>query len=138
MVGDLAAIGGIHRPRRRAHIAGGIHVIPPEQIGAGEGGIAAARGLPHPPPLYDAASRPAQPSFCETAKASDGHEFKRRGVRRPLTTIATSDIPSAIHGHLRLSGLLYGRCFRSYRSRPSRHPYASRKDKASPLPVFHR
>ena len=36
VVGDLAAVGGIHRARRRAPVRRGVHVVPPEHLGAGE------------------------------------------------------------------------------------------------------
>ncbi len=42
----LAAIRGVHRPRRRAPVGRGVHVVPPEHLGAGEVGIASPAGFP--------------------------------------------------------------------------------------------
>ena len=35
-VGQLPAVGRIHRPRRDGVVRGRVHVVPPEQVGAGE------------------------------------------------------------------------------------------------------
>ena len=46
VVGDLAAIGGVHRARGRRVIRRSVHVVPPEHLGAGETGVAGFGSLP--------------------------------------------------------------------------------------------
>ncbi len=45
-VGDLSAVGRIHRPRRHGVLRRGVHVEPPEQVRARERRIGGARRLP--------------------------------------------------------------------------------------------
>ena len=45
-VEDFAAIGGVERARGDGDVRGGVHVEPPEELGAGELGIDTAEGLP--------------------------------------------------------------------------------------------
>ena len=45
-VGQLPAVGEIHRPRRDAVVRGRIHVVPPEEVGARERRVGRLRALP--------------------------------------------------------------------------------------------
>ena len=45
--GDLPAVGGIRRARRDAPVGTRVHVVPPEELRAGQPGQASPRGLPH-------------------------------------------------------------------------------------------
>jgi len=45
-IGKLAPVGGIHRPRRGRDVGRGIHVVPPEHLGAGERRVAALCRFP--------------------------------------------------------------------------------------------
>ena len=45
-VRDLAPVGGIHRARRDGVVRAAVHVVPPEQLRAGEGWVGAARLVP--------------------------------------------------------------------------------------------
>src|SRR5207302_3740951 len=45
--GNLAAVGGIRGARSDGPVRARVHVVPPEQLGAGEAGETAARRLPH-------------------------------------------------------------------------------------------
>ena len=46
MIGDLAPVGRVHRARRRGPLGGGVHVVPPEHLGAGEARVPCAPRLP--------------------------------------------------------------------------------------------
>ena len=76
VVGDLAAVGGIHRPRRGAHVRRAVHVVPPEHVGAGEGRIAAPAGLP------DLLARRPAGSTAATARPRPDRESTSRWRRR--------------------------------------------------------
>ena len=63
MSGSLRPSAGIHRPRRDRDVRARVHVVPPEQLGAGEGGIAPLRRVPQlfaaaPGGSTDATARP--------------------------------------------------------------------------------
>ena len=45
-VGDLAPVGGIHRARRDGVVRAAVHVVPPEELRAGEARVGAARRVP--------------------------------------------------------------------------------------------
>lgn len=45
-VGDFAAIGFVDGAGGDGEVGGGVHVVPPEHVGAGDGWIAAAGGFP--------------------------------------------------------------------------------------------
>src|SRR5580704_14301611 len=67
-VRQLAAVGAIDRPRRHADVVACRHVVPPEQIGGGEGGIAAPSRLPNHFAVDQAVRLPPQPHFHEIAE----------------------------------------------------------------------
>ena len=65
---QLAAVGAVDRPRRHADVMARRHVVPPEQIGGGESGIAAPSRLPNHLALDQAVRLPPQPHFHEIAE----------------------------------------------------------------------
>jgi hypothetical protein len=67
-VRQLPAIGAIDRPRRHADVVARRHVVPPEQIGGGESGIAAPSRLPNHFTVDQAVRFPPQPHFHEVAE----------------------------------------------------------------------
>ena len=78
-VGELATVGRIHRTRRHRPVRARIHVVPPEQVGAGERRIASARGSPTP-------SRPRTRRFdCRHNQTSE-----RSRKYQPLATMPWS------------------------------------------------
>ena len=68
VVRQLAAVGGIHGPRRGADVDGGIHIVPPEHVGAGEGRVELFARLPDFLPGDQAIRLPPQPYLGLLAK----------------------------------------------------------------------
>ena len=91
VIRDLAAVRRIHRPRRRAPVGRGVHVVPPEHLGAGEVRVAPLAGLPDllagdqavrlaPQPYFgEIAEIPAVRHRAMPARRQPGHE---RGLHR--------------------------------------------------------
>ena len=75
VVGDLAAVGGVHRPRRGADVRCPVHVVPPEHVGAGERRIAPPARLPQLLPGHQAVGLLPQRHLGEVAKVpAIGHD----------------------------------------------------------------
>ena len=89
VVRNLAPVGRIHRPRRRADVDGGIHIVPPEHVGAGEGGVASACPPPRPSrPRSDgwiAAKATLRPARGSTSRWPRRHG-RREGGRSAAST----------------------------------------------------
>ena len=102
-VRQLAPVGTVDRPRRDADVMGRRHVVPPEQIGGGERGIAPPARLPDlfagdetvrlppQPHLHEVAEQPAVGDDTVLARQRAGHEGglyrasdrRRHGRERP-------------------------------------------------------
>src|SRR5205809_165331 len=61
--GDLAAVGRVGWARRDGPVRARVHVVPPEELGAGEAGQTAARRLPHLLAGDEAVGLPPQPDL---------------------------------------------------------------------------
>jgi hypothetical protein len=68
VVRDLAPVGRVHRPRRRAPVRARVHVVPPEHLGAGERRVARFRGIPDLFARHQAVGLPPQPHFGQVAE----------------------------------------------------------------------
>ncbi len=85
-IGELAAVGLVDRTRRDAHVVARSHIVPPEQIGGGEGGIATLTRLPDffagdeavrlapQPYLQEIAEEPAVADDAVLTRQAAGHE----------------------------------------------------------------
>ncbi len=92
-VRQLAAVGLVDRPRRDADVVRGRHVVPPEQIGAGEGRVAPLARLPDllagdqpvrlppQPDLHEVAEQPAVGDDAMVARQGAGHEGRLHAAR---------------------------------------------------------
>ena len=89
-VGQLAAVGRIHRARRHADVGRRIHVEPPEQVGAGERRILGARRLPDLRRLHQPVRLPPEAHFAlGPLIPAVGHDaVQRRGDGRSGSRIA--------------------------------------------------
>ena len=68
VIRDLAAIRWIHRPWCRAEIDGGVHVVPPEHVGAGESCVTASADLPNLFAADEPVGLPPEPNLCQITK----------------------------------------------------------------------
>ena len=92
-VGELAPVGLVDRARRRADRKAAGHVVPPEQVGAGEGRIAALARLPDllaldepvrlppEPDLHQVAEQPAVADDAVLARQEPGREGRLHAAR---------------------------------------------------------
>ena len=92
-VGELAPVGLVDRARRRADLEAAGHVVPPEQVGAGEGRIAPLARLPDllaadepvrltpEPDLHQVAEQPAVADDAVLARQEPGHEGRLHAAR---------------------------------------------------------
>ena len=67
-VGQLAAVGRVHRARRHRPVGRRVHVVPPEQLGAGERRVAPLRRLPHLLAVHQPVRLPPQPHLGQVAE----------------------------------------------------------------------
>ena len=117
-VGQLAAVGRIHRPRRHRDVGGRVHVVPPEQLGAGERGIAPARGFPQlsrrrPGGSTAATARPRR----DRGNTSRWRRCRDRAAAPPVTKVDCTVVVTAgvtvverAHAAARASAFRFGAC----------------------------
>ena len=95
-VGQLAAVGQVHRPRRDGEVDRGVHVVPPEQLGAGEASGRAAGRPPRP------SRRPPAGSTAATARSPTGRgstsrcpRCRARAAAAPVSMVDCSVVVTA-------------------------------------------